>query len=164
MKFLLPAVFILLFQSCITIKVYPSAEATERTLTSRKTRPLLSSGKTVVIKGQEQPLFFVGEDQAPLAVFSGVRDSTQVHSKVVIRLDSLADAPSGIASKSATWVAFSDAKPLVVIDGQIQPEGFDVEKIQPDTIATINVLKGPVALEKYGAAGADGVIVIVTKK
>jgi TonB family protein len=58
-------------------------------------------------------------------------------------------------------------KPLVVIDGNISDR--DAEKIDPETIFTMNVLKdkSPTekpATDKYGEKGKDGVIEITTKE
>jgi TonB-linked SusC/RagA family outer membrane protein len=69
-------------------------------------------------------------------------------------------------------------QPLYVIDGiQIKPEnprddpnnhppGFAnvLSGINPDDIETINVLQGPSATAIYGAVGANGVIMITTKR
>ena len=40
----------------------------------------------------------------------------------------------------------------------------NLNEIDPDSIESINVLKGKSAQEKYGDKGANGVIEIVTKK
>jgi len=53
-------------------------------------------------------------------------------------------------------------EPLYVIDGKVKPE-VQLEKIAPDDIKAINVLKGEKALEKYGNKGQNGVIEITMK-
>src|SRR6185312_7217901 len=69
-------------------------------------------------------------------------------------------------------------QPLYVIDGvQIRPseqtggqynvasgEANQLSGINPDDIANISVLEGPAATSIYGAAGANGVIMITTKQ
>lgn len=55
-----------------------------------------------------------------------------------------------------------DSQPLYVIDGV--PVVGDPSDINPDNIASINVLKGPNAAALYGAAAQNGAIVIETKK
>ncbi|WAC13442.1 SusC/RagA family TonB-linked outer membrane protein [Dyadobacter pollutisoli] len=69
-------------------------------------------------------------------------------------------------------------QPLYVIDGvQVKPEnmrddpnnhptGFSniLSSINPDDIETINVLQGPSATAIYGAVGANGVVMITTKR
>jgi len=53
--------------------------------------------------------------------------------------------------------------PIFVIDGkEIKKEKF--EKINPNTIKSINVIKGEKATKKYGVKGKNGVIEITTKK
>ncbi len=57
-------------------------------------------------------------------------------------------------------------EPLYVVDGVvIQPgPGGSLSGINPYDIATIKVLKEPTELTMYGSRGANGVIVIKTKK
>lgn len=55
------------------------------------------------------------------------------------------------------------AKPLIVVDGTIMKD-LDLNKINPNTIESINVLKGEKALAKYAEKGANGVVEITTKK
>lgn len=50
---------------------------------------------------------------------------------------------------------------LVMVDGNEYKEGLD--KIDPNTIQSMNVLKGATATEKYGSKGAEGVIEIILK-
>ena len=52
--------------------------------------------------------------------------------------------------------------PLYVIDGLLVDQGF--EMLNPNDIATIDVLKDASATAIYGARGANGVVVITTKK
>jgi hypothetical protein len=54
-------------------------------------------------------------------------------------------------------------KALIVIDGVIVKD-LDLNKINPQTIESMNVLKGEKAQEKYGKSGANGVVEIITKK
>lgn len=53
--------------------------------------------------------------------------------------------------------------PLIIIDGKEKPYS-DLEKINPDSIETMTVIKGENAVEKYGDKGKDGVIEITTKE
>ena len=52
--------------------------------------------------------------------------------------------------------------PIYVIDGLLVDQGF--EMLNPNGIATIDVLKDASATAIYGARGANGVVVITTKK
>ncbi|MGZ0016760.1 M56 family metallopeptidase [Yeosuana sp. AK3] len=54
-------------------------------------------------------------------------------------------------------------QPLTIVDGkEISKEEMD--KISPDTIDKVEVLKGDSAMDKYGDKGKNGVIIITTKK
>ncbi len=52
--------------------------------------------------------------------------------------------------------------PLIVVDGVISSK--KVEDFDPETIQSINVLKGEMATKKYGSKGEDGVLEIALKK
>jgi len=58
---------------------------------------------------------------------------------------------------------FSDenAKPLIIVDGIIR-EGF--AQIDPNEIETINILKDASATAVYGVKGANGVVIVTTKR
>lgn len=58
----------------------------------------------------------------------------------------------------ATW---NNASPLFVVDGIIRAE---FAKIDPNEIETINILKDASATAVYGVKGANGVIIITTKR
>jgi len=53
---------------------------------------------------------------------------------------------------------------LFVVDGVVMDKNFNVDKINPNDILRIDVLKDKAATEKYGDAGKNGVIIITTKK
>ncbi len=75
-----------------------------------------------------------------------------------------ADGNMDSQQKSSVKIKNSDgsqAKPLIVVDGKISAKGF--EELDPETIASITVLKDASATEKYGKKGKDGVIEIITK-
>lgn len=52
--------------------------------------------------------------------------------------------------------------PLILIDG-IESNNTDMARLQPDDIASFSVLKDATASAVYGARGANGVILIITK-
>jgi TonB-linked SusC/RagA family outer membrane protein len=58
----------------------------------------------------------------------------------------------------STW---NDATPLYVVDGIVRVE---FAKIDPNEIETINILKDASATAVYGVKGANGVIIITTKR
>lgn len=66
-----------------------------------------------------------------------------------------------IKNKDEKTTKFDDA--LYILDGkEISKENID--KLQPNSIEKIEVLKGDNATEKYGEKGKNGVIIITTKK
>ncbi|PTX44162.1 TonB-dependent receptor-like protein [Christiangramia gaetbulicola] len=61
------------------------------------------------------------------------------------------------------YVQTQNAEPIYVVDEEIRTKDF-IQLIQPEDIASINVLKGEKATAKYGKKGTEGVIEIYTKK
>lgn len=58
----------------------------------------------------------------------------------------------------------SDGNPLVVVDGIEYGDAGNLKQINPDDIATIDVLKDASSTAIYGSRGANGVIIITTKR
>lgn len=56
-----------------------------------------------------------------------------------------------------------DLKPLMVVDGEIQEDNFDIKLLDPSDIKAVNVLKDQSAIEKYGEAATYGVVEITLK-
>jgi TonB-linked SusC/RagA family outer membrane protein len=56
---------------------------------------------------------------------------------------------------------YGDAKPLIVVDGIIR-DGF--AQIDPNEVASINILKDASATAVYGVKGANGVIIVTTRR
>jgi TonB-dependent SusC/RagA subfamily outer membrane receptor len=67
------------------------------------------------------------------------------------------------AEKVGNTATSPKEKPLIVIDGVITTD-LDMNKISPNNIQSMNVLKGEKATAKYAEKGANGVIEITTKK
>lgn len=73
-------------------------------------------------------------------------------------------------SKNNSVVIVSDSivfretgkNPLIILDGKIQPNA-EINKMNPNTIAKIEVLKNESATMLYGDAGKNGVILITSK-
>ena len=57
-----------------------------------------------------------------------------------------------------------DTKPIIIIDGKEIDSDFDMDSLDVDTIESMDVLKGQKALQKLGAKGKNGVIIIRLKK
>ena len=54
--------------------------------------------------------------------------------------------------------------PIIIIDGEEQEQGFDLDVIATDAIKSINVLKGKAAEKIVGERSSNGIIIIKTKK
>lgn len=54
--------------------------------------------------------------------------------------------------------------PLIVVDGLPLSEGTTLNSINPNDIATIDILKDPASASIYGSRAANGVILITTKR
>ena len=61
-------------------------------------------------------------------------------------------------------ISSDELKPIIIIDGKEMEPGFDVSAISVDSIESIDVLKGPKAIEKMGEKGKNGVILNKKKK
>ena len=62
-----------------------------------------------------------------------------------------------------TALTFQEEKPLIVVGGKIQEKDFNLNSIEPQTIKSLNVLKGESATEKYGKRAENGAIEIILK-
>lgn len=68
--------------------------------------------------------------------------------------------PSAVILRGASTINSSQS-PFYVIDGVI---GADISAIAPDDIVTMDILKDAAATAIYGSRGANGVIIITTKR
>lgn len=65
---------------------------------------------------------------------------------------------------NGTKLGSSDKEPLIILDGEILGVGKDkVSSLDPDQIASMEVLKPPHSVEKYGENAKHGVIIISSK-
>jgi len=60
-------------------------------------------------------------------------------------------------------VRITGGNPLYIIDGKEEEDPEILKKMDPNTIASIHVLKDKKAVEAYGAKGSNGVVSITTK-
>ncbi|MDO7873492.1 M56 family metallopeptidase [Hymenobacter sp. ASUV-10] len=66
------------------------------------------------------------------------------------------------AQKPAPIVTATGRPPLYYIDGKLSGADWS-DKIKPEEIESMNVLKGEAAQKLFGAAAADGVVIVTTK-
>jgi TonB family protein len=95
-----------------------------------------------------------------------LRDRAQVRNDTTVRQVTSYPVGDGKGVVSAIRIAGPDgAEPLVILDGVKQAEGRKaMEKIDPSTIESIEVLKDEAATAKYGPEAKYGVVLITTKK
>ncbi len=109
---------------------------------------------------KKSPLAFLKYVTLPLLVvalsLTNARARVIVEQPVTIQSDDNAN----IALQSAETSV--DTKPLIVVDGEIR--NIEPSKISPESIESIEVLKGDAATKLYGDKGNDGVIVVTLKK
>lgn len=84
--------------------------------------------------------------------------------RVVVKM---LDGKSGLAGQKGETDLLIGTKdgppPLFIIDGVVS-DATAMSRIDPHSIVTIDVLKGPSAEKEYGARGVNGVVKITTKK
>jgi len=108
-----------------------------------------ASKNVFIIKKHGDKTVKISEDNASENVFIIEKDHEGAIEKKVLKT-------SFISSNS-------EEKPLIILDGkEITME--EMEKISPDNIESITVLKGDSATKKYGEKGKNGVIQITKKK
>jgi TonB-dependent SusC/RagA subfamily outer membrane receptor len=94
-------------------------------------------------------------------VIRGIREGKEI--KVIVNGTNLNIAPKNQANIVLRASAEQKGNPLIVIDGVIRSD-MNLNEISPNTIESINVLKGESALALYPQNGQNGVIQITTKK
>lgn len=162
---LLCVLLLFLFPSCLVVKIYQSPETVTEEERPAKVvhRSMISSGKTIDLgdKGKHEILFF-GEDKTPKKLFFRAEDS-------LLPSDSLVSKKENIwiteESKDEIKIITDEtSQPLLLIDGQESKDHAILQALKPETIESINVLKGAAAEKIYGEKGSNGVIEITLKK
>ncbi|MCF0071425.1 TonB family protein [Dyadobacter sp. CY261] len=70
---------------------------------------------------------------------------------------------SRITIRGTSGPFIAENQPLYVLNGEVMEQSFTVNTIDPNTIKSISVYKGPDASKLYGSKGANGVVSIHTK-
>jgi N-acetylmuramoyl-L-alanine amidase len=81
---------------------------------------------------------------------------------VIVRLKDSSKNNSYVIVSDSVVLRESNKKPLIILDGKVQPN-TDINKINPNSIEKIDVLKNESATKVYGDAGKNGVIIITSK-
>ncbi len=139
-----------------------------------------------VQNGQELVISYIGYSSEELPIYSSVMNvrldedmasldevviagyATKKHRSIIGAVSSigvqrgLAGSTSGIRTRGITTLR-DDSRPLYVIDG-VPVDGFEDGDLDMDEIQSVEVLKENNATVLYGSRGANGIIVITTKK
>lgn len=162
-------------------------ELSADTIQSIEITKLGASKAISVVTGQKMPYTAAGDQVSaasasgsPKLIFSDTTVSV-VNGQLLVKSDDNSSPGVLIVADSVLFLEHSQkpamvirkgeklpytlppGEPLVVIDG-IMAKQADMQKINPSKIASVEVVKGPAARQRYGEAGANGVILVTTKK
>ena len=73
--------------------------------------------------------------------------------------DTVWSSPMKVRRSALDVVSANGAKPIYIVDGE---RVASVEGLDPDRILEVDVMKGPVAIERFGPEGENGVVQITT--
>ncbi|MET3028896.1 M56 family metallopeptidase [Flavobacterium sp. UW10123] len=94
--------------------------------------------------------------------------NANISTTVVINKDNnikvITTGGTAVAVSNGTKTNVKISSPLVIVDGEEMPSGFDYNSIKPTDIESVNVLNGVNATGQYGDKASNGVIEIITKK
>ncbi|CAM4267065.1 M56 family metallopeptidase [Gillisia hiemivivida] len=83
----------------------------------------------------------------------------------MVKLDSVINInASNIPNSKSFYIRSGDKRPLIIIDGIIKEESFDLDEISASAIESMNVLKDQSAIKKYGKKAENGVIEVILKE
>lgn len=108
-------------------------------------------------------------ERAPVRTVTDMLEAAQVPGVLVTRASGEPGAPTRIRMRGIGSIAQSN-DPVIIVDGMwingtSNAQGSrGIDDIDPETIETIEIVRGPSASTLYGMDAANGVIVITTKK
>ena len=96
----------------------------------------------------------------------GKNGVVEITAKEPVTIDSTVDGSVKVQYIGAdgTLEGSEVPQPLYVIDGQVMPEDYNLNSINPEDIESISVLKDGKQTEVYGERAKDGVVSITLKK
>ncbi|MBX2963792.1 MAG: TonB-dependent receptor plug domain-containing protein [Cyclobacteriaceae bacterium] len=157
------------------------------TVTAQEIKPDTAQQSHISLNTDNKPLFVVNGERTDYTDLSSIKpndiESIQViknqhaidqfgeagkNGVVLITLKNfkkfkLSEDPESKPSAITLPAPSTGSQPLFVFDGKIIQQA-DAEKINPQNIESIDVLKGEVATNLYGEKGNNGVVVITSKK
>ena len=118
--------------------------------------------KTITVVGYKKG---DGKDDAKLDIFSDKSKGVSLEEVSVALLDNKQASQSiGTDFPSVKIRGYGgNAKPLFVVDGKVRGD-FSMNRLDPEDIESMEILKNSSATALYGSAGKDGVILITTRK
>ncbi len=106
-------------------------------------------------------------ERAPVRSLSDLLEAAQVPGVLVTRGSGDPGSPTKIRIRGLSSISQSN-DPVVIVDGNWVDASMGspsrIDDIDPSTIETIDIVRGPSAATLYGQDAANGVIVITTKK
>jgi len=126
------------------------------------------------IKSNVRPLFVIDGEVMPKSFKLGEIDPIEIYSMEVIKGTKAIDRYGEAGRDGAVLLTLkskvvkenikvrSSDDPLYVVDGEIL-SGSEINKVSPDSIKSISVLKGENATALYGDGGRNGVVLITSK-
>ncbi|CAM4161679.1 M56 family metallopeptidase [Flavobacterium weaverense] len=100
-------------------------------------------------------------------ILTRAKDAVLISKEKVAIIDAVVEQeiPKKESLQNANSVKINNQKPkpIIVLNGIRQTPDFDLNSVEPSTIATVNVLKNDKAIEKYGKEAINGVLEIITK-
>jgi hypothetical protein len=160
---LIVILFLLTFYSCNVVKKYKSTENIIELTSKPKKEPrmTIASGKVIEFRnGVTQEILFLGKENLP-------RESTFI--KIC------QEKNDEFKGANLTFIGFEEGEkfkiitsyptpPLIIINGKFQEDSKLLKDLDPETIESINIIKGDNAIKRFGKQGAKGVIEIISRK
>jgi TonB-dependent SusC/RagA subfamily outer membrane receptor len=131
-------------------------------LNDEKDREFISKEKNQTAIAQKILLAigrYAANDQSTQKTINDTVPKVQVKEVVLKNPSSSTGAETKKSDIKRNW---KDNPPLFIVDGE-EMSKEDIDKIDPATIESIDVLKGTSATDKYGEKGANGVVEIKSK-
>ncbi|SDH07908.1 TonB family C-terminal domain-containing protein [Dyadobacter soli] len=125
-----------------------------------KWTPGKQDGKAVSVKFTVPINFMLAEDGEDTATD---KETTVVGFKPVQNATDTKESDTKISIRGTLEPLSASTQPLYILNGEEMKQPFDLNTIDPNTISSMNVLKGENATKIYGSRGANGVISILTK-
>lgn len=129
-------------------------------------RPLNGSVGTTVVEGKPLPdnlIYVINGKISTKFEMENIRPD-QIASVDILKGDAAVAVYGENAKEGVVQIKLkSEAQPLYVIDGEISTKEA-LDKLKPEQIEAIDVLKGEKATAAYGEKGKNGVIIIRVKK